>query len=94
MRENYRMSNRACEKEMKGEKESKIPLPVSLGQWAWVREMERLRLRDEEWTWGEMEGFWSDESWVRECELEREIGDKENRENKRAWVAVDRKSVV
>ena len=31
-----------------------------------------------------MEGFLLDESWVRECGLEREIGDKENRENKRA----------
>ena len=44
------MSNRACEKEMKGETERKIPLSVSLrprdGERAWVREcgLERERL--------------------------------------------------
>ena len=49
---------------------------------------ERWRVSLGQWAWGVMEGFWLDESWVRECRLEREIGDKEYRENKRAWVAV------
>ena len=51
-------------------------------------ETERWRVSLGQWAWGVMEGFWLDESWVRECRLEREIGDKEYRENKRAWVAV------
>ena len=75
------MSNRVCESIMEGENESKIPeWAWDLVTRAWDQEMERMRLRDEEWAWvvRQRRDGGNLSEWVWEpCVRKRERGDRE-----------------